>query len=464
MADSTLAEDSFESIRARLHNAIPGGAHTYSRGDDQFPSIAPPILERGKGSYVWDSAGKKYLDYGMALRAVTLGYANERVNKRAIDEMNKGVNLTRPSFVELEAAEKLIDLVPSVEMVKFAKNGSNVTTAAVKVARAYTGRKYVCVPRQQPFFSYDDWFIGTTPIERGIPDEAKTSTLMFDYGDIDSLKQLFEKFAGKIAAVIMEPATNVSPCSSCNGVNVKDWWITGCKGCNSSSPNFLQDVQHLCNKSDTVFIIDEMITGFRWSQSGAQKLFGMTPDLSTFGKGMSNGHSLAALGGRKEIMSVGSTVDKGMERTFLLSSTHGAEMPALGAFLETMKVYEEESVINHLWNYGSLLKEKFNYLAAHNGLEQYLSMEGPAISLNYSTKSIDGQVSLEFRTLLAQELLKNGVMMPWVAISHSHGERELDITVKALSSAFEVYKKALYEGVEKYLTGPAIKPVFRKYN
>lgn len=149
----------------RLNALIPGGAHTYSRGDDQYPSNAPSILESGKGAYVWDANGNRYLDYGMALRAVTLGYSFDRINEAAIREINKGVNLTRATTIELTAAETMIDLIPGAEMVKFAKNGSTVTTAAVKIARAYTSRKYVCVPRQQPF-SFDDWFIGTTPIKK----------------------------------------------------------------------------------------------------------------------------------------------------------------------------------------------------------------------------------------------------------------------------------------------------------
>ncbi|MEC7298997.1 MAG: aminotransferase class III-fold pyridoxal phosphate-dependent enzyme, partial [Pseudomonadota bacterium] len=142
-----------QNLRQRLHNVIPGGAHTYSRGDDQFPENAPALLDRGKGAYVWDTEGRRYLDYGMALRSVTIGYADDRVNAAALDAMNRGVGLTRASMIELEAAERLCDLIPGAEMVKFAKNGSNVTTAAAKIARAYTGRRYICVPRQHPFFS-----------------------------------------------------------------------------------------------------------------------------------------------------------------------------------------------------------------------------------------------------------------------------------------------------------------------
>jgi glutamate-1-semialdehyde 2,1-aminomutase len=140
------AEADFAALRRRLHRAIPGGAHTYSRGDDQYPSNAPPLLERGKGAYVWDTHGKRYLDYGMALRAVTLGYGDPRVNAAAIAEIDKGVNLTRASLTELKAAELICSTVPCADMVKFGKNGSNVTTAAVKVARAYTGRRYASIP------------------------------------------------------------------------------------------------------------------------------------------------------------------------------------------------------------------------------------------------------------------------------------------------------------------------------
>ena len=201
----------FAALRERLHRAIPGGAHTYSRGDDQFPAVAPPMLTRGKGAYVWDTQDTRYLDYGMALRAITIGYADARVNAAAVAEIERGVNLTRASTVELEAAERICALIPSAEMVKFAKNGSNVTTAAVKIARAYTRRRFVCVPRQHPFFSFDDWFIGTTAIQRGVDGPQVSSTLVFDYNDFASLAALFDAHPGEIAGVLMEPATHIVP-------------------------------------------------------------------------------------------------------------------------------------------------------------------------------------------------------------------------------------------------------------
>lgn len=446
----------------KLNSLIPGGAHTYSRGDDQYPSNAPQILKKGKDAYVWDADGKKYLDYGMALRAITIGYANDRINKAAIEQIENGVNLTRPSMIELNAAEVMTGLIKGADMVKFAKNGSTVTTAALKIARAYTGKKYICVPKQHPFFSYDDWFIGTTPIKKGIPDEHYKYTLLFDYNDLKSLENLFNQYNEQIAAVMLEPATTETPCpESCSTVKKTD--IT-CNSCNNHKNNFLHLVKELCHKNGALFILDEMITGFRWHLSGAQAYFGVEPDLSTFGKGMANGFSVAALVGKKEIMNVGGIKDIGAERTFLISTTHGAEMPGLGALVETVKFYKEENVIQHLWNYGSKLFEGMNEISRSLGLNKYFYMDGNYISMNFITKDNSFNPSLEFRTLFVQEMIKNGVLFPWIAVCYSHKEEELNATLKAVESSLKVYKKALNEGIEKYLVGDVIKPVFRKFN
>lgn len=446
----------------RLNCVIPGGAHTYSRGDDQFPSNAPQILERGDGAYVWDPEGRKFLDYGMALRAVTLGYSHPSVNEAAIREISMGNNLTRASVTELKAAELLTELIPSVDMVKFAKNGSNATTAAVKIARAYTGRRFVCVPKQQPFFSFDDWFIGTTELSRGIPLEVVGSTLVFEYGDITSLERLFAAYPEQIAAVMLEPATSLTPCAKeCDRVMNYE---QACSNCPNVSGNFLHQVQALCRVSGALFILDEMITGFRWHLQGAQTYFGVTPDLTTFGKGMANGFSVAAVGGRREVMEVGNIKTPGNERTFLLSTTHGGEMSGLGAFIETVNVYRQHDVCRHLWWYGQQLKDGLQELALRHGLHSHFQIDGPAISLNYITRDAAGEVSPAFRTLFSQEMIREGVLMPWIAVSLAHGVAELEMTFSAANKALAIYKKALVEGIDNYLQGPVIKPVFRKFN
>lgn len=465
MADNDALSNSdkdFGVLRERLHKAIPGGAHTYSRGDDQFPAIAPPLLDRGKGAYVWDTQGNKFLDYGMALRAITLGYADDRVNAAAIREMEKGVNLTRASLVELKAAELVCETIDSAEMVKFGKNGSNVTTAAVKIARAYTGRRYVCIPRQQPFFSFDDWFIGTTALQRGIDKPQVASTLVFDYNDIDSLQRLFDEYPGDIAAVMMEPATSITPCNGC--LNLANWPTPPCSACPNKGGNFLHQVRDLSTREGALLILDEMITGFRWHLKGAQHFFGVTPDLSTFGKAMANGFSVAAVTGRRDVMEVGSITKSGMERTFLLSTTHGGEMPALGAFIEATRINKEENVAEHLWDYGNKLKVGMADVAAQHGLQKYFWTEGPAVALNYVTADSDGTPSMPLRTLFAQEMLKRGVMMPWISFSQAHGDTELALTLDAVDGALAVYKQGLENGVGELLHGPPIKPVFRSHN
>jgi glutamate-1-semialdehyde 2,1-aminomutase len=451
-----------EELRARLHRAIPGGAHTYSRGDDQFPASAPPLLTRGKGAFVYDHEGREYLDYGMALRAVTIGYADPRVNAAAIAQIDAGVNLTRATAIELEAAELICSTIDSAEMVKFGKNGSNVTTAAAKIARAYTGRRYVCIPRQHPFFSFDDWFIGTTALQRGVDAPQVSSTLVFDYNDIASLEALFAEHPGQIAAVMLEPATHITPCGTCPGV--QNWPQMMCAACPNKPGNFLHQVRDLTRRESALMILDEMITGFRWHLKGAQHFFGVEPDLSTFGKAMANGFSLAAVAGKREIMEVGAINRSGMERTFLLSTTHGGEMPPLGAFVEATRINRQEDVAAHLWAYGTKLRTLISDTATRHGVAEYFTVEGPAVALNYVARDRDLQPSMPLRTLFAQEMLARGVMMPWIAFSQAHGEAELARTAEALDGALAIYARGLENGVEALLEGPAIKPVFRTHN
>src|SRR3989344_6362647 len=186
-------------LRRKSHALIPGGAHTYSKGDDQFPELSPGFIVRGRGAYIWDLDGNKFLDWGMGLRSTTLGYGYKPVLDEVRKQLNKGANFARPSPVEVELAELLTDIIPCAEMVKFAKNGSTVTTAAVKLARAYTGRDMVAVCSCGSFFSYDDWFIGTTAVSRGIPEAIRKLTVSFKFNDIQSLENLFGRYPDKIA-------------------------------------------------------------------------------------------------------------------------------------------------------------------------------------------------------------------------------------------------------------------------
>ncbi len=429
------------SYQERLLRAIPGGAHTYSRGYDQYPANAPQILLRGKGAYVYDPDNKKFLDYGMALRAVNIGYAENEIDEAAIRQIKNGNNLTRPSMIELEAAELLVGLIDSVDMVKFTKNGSTSVSAAVKLARAYTGRDLIARCTDHPFFSYDDWFIGSTPLTLGIPQDTIEKTKQFRFNDIASLEALLDQYTGQFACVVLEPAATEEP---------KD--------------GFLEKVQNLCRKHGVVFILDEMITGFRWHMKGAQYLYKVKPDLCTFGKAMANGYSVSCVAGRREIMELGSIETEGRERLFLLSTTHGAEMNGMGAFVATVDFMQRNKVVEHLWQYGKKLMQLLEQKAAEHGIGNSFKVGGTACSPWYATLDAKGINSLPLRTLFLQEMVRHGVLMPWIALAWRHTDTELATTARALDAALPVYKKGLQEGAERYLEGPAIKPVFRKFN
>jgi glutamate-1-semialdehyde 2,1-aminomutase len=435
--------ENFEKSRAlasRARDLIPGGAHTYSKGSDQFPFNSPGFIERAEGCRVIDVDGNEYIDWGMGLRSVVLGYSYPSVIEAVQNEIAKGPNFLLPAPVEVELAELLTRLIPSAEMVKFAKNGSNVTTAAIRLARAFTGRPYIALCKEHPFYSFDDWFIGTTPPNSGIPEESYKHSLIFHYNDLPSLEALFREYPDQIAAVIMEPVTLEEP---------KD--------------NFLQKVRELSQSNGALLIFDEMISGFRWHLQGAQAYFNVIPDMSTFGKAIGNGFSVSVLAGRRDVMELGGIYhDK--PRVFLLSTTHGAETHSLAACIATIQEIEEQDVIGHIWKIGKAFQDGFNDLAREMGLADFISCTGYPCNGAIITKGRDGQVSMPLRTLFMQEMTAHGVLIPSVVVSFAHQQAEVEKTLAAAREAFDVYGRALDEGTDKYLIGPAVKPVFRRYN
>ncbi|MBA3479105.1 MAG: glutamate-1-semialdehyde 2,1-aminomutase [Lautropia sp.] len=429
------------AVRSKVHRVIPGGTHTYAKGDDQFPERSPGFIARGKGCHVWDIDGNEFIEYGMGLRAVTLGHAYAPVVEAAYRQMLLGNNFNRPALLELECAQMLQSLVPGAEMVKFAKDGSAVLTAGLKLARAYTGRTLVAICGESPFFSYNDWFIGQTPMDGGIPPVSKSMTITFSYNDIGSLERLFEQYPGQIAMVLMEPARVTEP-----------------------QDGFLHKARETAHRHGAVFMLDETISGFRFHRGGAQSVYGITPDLSCFGKAMANGFSLSALTGRREIMELGGLQHE-KERVFLLSTTHGAEYPALAAAIETMRIYRDEPVIEHLYRVGERLREGFKQAVSDAGMENHITIVGRPCNLLFGTRDHDDNPSQAFRTLFLQELIRWGVLAPSFIVSYSHDNSDIDNTVEAIARAARVYAKAIdARSTDGLLIGAPTKPVYRRYN
>ena len=289
-------------------------------------------------SRVWDADGNEYIEYGNGNRAVTLGHAFPAVVEAVKAELSRGVNFTRPSVIEIEAAEKFMSVIGAGEMVKFSKDGSDATSAAVKLARAYTGRDLIAICGDQPFFSVDDWFIGSTAIHGGIPEAIRNLTVKFRYNDIESVKALIAQHPDQIAGFILE-AERIDP----------------------PRDNFLTDLQRLAREAGALFILDEMITGLRWHIKGAQHVYNLDPDLSTWGKALANGFSVSALAGRRDIMRLGDLEQTDHKRVFLMSTTHGGETHGLAAAIAAMEcVCRAKPVIEHLNRAGERLREGFH--------------------------------------------------------------------------------------------------------
>jgi glutamate-1-semialdehyde 2,1-aminomutase len=430
-----------EEAQARLHRMIPGGAHTYARGSDQYPEGMAPVLVRGRGARVLDVDGNWFVEYGMGLRAVTLGHGYAPVTAAVARAAADGVSFSRPSVWELRAAEEFLGQVPGADMVKFAKNGSDATTAAVRLARAATGRPMVAICASQPFFSVDDWFICTTPMNAGTEPRGRDLTVGFEYNDLASVRALLEAHPGQVACVILEAATAMA----------------------EPAPGFLEGLRDLADRDGFVLVFDEMITGMRWAAGGAQSVYEVTPDLSAWGKALGNGFAVSALAGKRELMELGG-LDTDASRPFLLSTTHGAETTGLAAYLAVAEAYRERDVVGIMEKQGTRLAHAVNAEAAAAGLSDFVTCVGRPSCLVFVTRDPEGRPSQEFRTLFLQELLLRGVLGQSFVISAAHTDRDIEVTVDAVRGSLEAYRRALESGsTEGFLRGRPVAPAVREF-
>ncbi len=431
---------SSSTSKVPLLDLIPGGCHTYSKGADQFPSNTPATILKGRGCRVLGCDGRWYIDWGMGLTSVCLGHGHSEVCQAVSDTIADGVNFIRPSELERTAALRFLAAMGG-DMVKFCKNGSVATTAAVKLARAFTGRRLVAVPVEHPFFSYDDWFIGTTEASLGIPDEHKRLTRLFHYNDLASIERIVAEEGDDLACVMLEPVKFDPP-------------VDG----------FLEGLRDLCTRHGVVLVFDETVSGLKWALRGGQEYFHVEPDLSVWGKGLANGFSACALSGRRDIMSLGGSRVSG-DRVFLVSTTHGAESSSLAAMIATLDIFERDNVIEGNWKRGAILKTRLQGIIDRHGLQEHLYMIGYPCLLLFGWKGLPEARMLEWKTLLMQELVAEGVLTQGMLYpTPAHDEGVLDETVAAFDAALARVADAWRAGsVKGFLKGPAIKPVFRRY-
>lgn len=418
-------------FKAKAERLIPGCSQTFSKGPSQFvQGVAPVFLARGQGSHVWDVDGNEYIDFPMGLGPVVLGHSHPAVTQAVARQMLDGSAFSLPHPLEVEVAELLVDLIPCAEMVRFGKNGSDVTSAAVRVARAYTGRDLVACCG---YHGWQDWYVGTTTRRLGVPKVVQDLTITFEYNEIESLTRLFNAYPDQIAAVILEPI-----------------------GVQNPLPGFLEQVKEVARRYGALLVFDEVVTGFRVALGGAQEYFGVTPDLACFGKAMANGFPLSAIVGRREVMKLFDEV--------FFSFTFGGEAVSLAAAKATIAEMREQDVIGHLWDQGQRLKNGYRVLAREFGLARFTECQGLAPHTVAVFRDDYGRESLPMKSLFMQECLKRGVLFSGVQnICFSHSAADIDQTLRVYRAAMETLGDALRSGkVDEWLEGPPVQPVFRK--
>lgn len=416
----------------RAKEIIPAGTQTFSKGPTQYvQGVAPIYLDRGRGSHVWDVDGNEYIDYTSALGPITLGYSYPEVDNAITKQLKKGIIFSLMHPLEVEVSELLIEIIPCAQMVRFGKNGSDVTSGAVRLARAFTGRdKIACCG----YHGWQDWYIGTTTRNKGVPKTVKDLTLAFNYNDIETLKKIFAENPNEIAAVIIEPVAIEEP---------KD--------------NFLEEVKTLTHRNGAILIFDEIVTGLRLALGGAQEYYNVIPDVACFGKGMANGMPLSAMVGKREIM-------KELSEVFF-SFTFGGEVLSLAAAKATIEVMKREKVIEHFWKQGRKLKEGYNRMAKELGLEKNTGCIGLSAHSAVYFKDRNGKDSLLVKSLFQQEVLKGWILTIGVHnINYSHTDSDIGNTLKVYEKALKRLRLVLdSKHIEKFLDGEQIKPIFERW-
>lgn len=419
---------------ARAAKVIPGASQTFSKGTNQHVhGVSPVMLQSGKGCRVWDVDGNEYIDYIQGLLPNILGYAHEEVNAAAAAQLAQGHSFSLPHPVEVELAERLTRLIPCAEMVRFGKNGSDATSGAVRAARAYTKRERVACCG---YHGWQDWYIGSTARHAGVPQAVRDLTHPFPYNDLAALDAILSAHPGEFAAVILEPFNFTQP-----------------------APGYLQGVKDLAHKHGALLIFDEICSGFHFGLGGAQKKFGVTPDLACFGKAMGNGFPIAAVVGRADVMHT-------FEDIFF-SFTFGGEVASIAACLKVLDILEHTDALARMASMGRTLQEGFNTLAKLAGLYPQLECVGDPIWALLKFRDghgpNGGADSFVTRSLFSQEAAKRGILLLvthnlCAALDHAAIEQ----TLRAYAAIFKTLAIWLKDpNPERFLEGPVIAPVFK---
>lgn len=414
----------------RARKTIPLGAQTFSKSVTQLPfGVSPFFAARAEGSRFWDVDGHEYIDFGNALCAVTLGHADPDVNAAVEAQLRQGTIFSLSHPLEAEVAELICELVPSAEMVRFGKNGSDATAGAVRLARAFTGRDRVLVCG---YHGWQDWYIGATARNRGVPEATRALTHPFPYNDLAAIERLLAEHEGEVAAIVLEPMNVTEP-----------------------APGFLQGLKERAHAAGALLVFDETITGFRLAEGGAQEKFGVLPDLTTLGKGIANGFPLAAVCGRADVMKL-------MEEVFF-SFTMGGETLSLAAAKAALTKLKTEPVIATIRARGERLLAGLRHLIRRHEVAPFLSGSGDPTWSFLNFADCDGTTAIELKTLWLQEILDRGIFsLGTHNLSYAHREADIDRLLAVYDEVFPRLREAVQNrAVRQYLRCEPLVPLFK---
>ena len=421
-----------QDLLERELKVSPLAAQTFSKSYRYFcKGLAPSYMDRGEGCYIYDVDGNKFIDYMCALGPITLGYNNPRVNEAVINQVKRFSSASLQSELEVQLAEKLCKIIPCAEMVRFVKNGSDATTAAIRLARAYTGRDIVLM---SGYHGMHDWSIGASDNNKGVPKAVCELTKNFKYNDIEDLKAKLEENKGKVAAVILEPIQSNGP-----------------------KEGYLQAIKNLTHEYGAIFIFDEVVSGFRYALGGASEFYGVAPDLAAFGKGMANGYAISAVAGKKELL-------QQIEQGVFVSTTFGGDSVPMAAALATISILEQPGFYEHITKIGGMMQEGLTKLIEKYSLQEVLSVSGLPVHSGLSFEGHGNLSYLDVQSVYSQTMVDNGILVFAIYnLCGSHTEKEVSVYLDATDKAFALIRKAIdADSLDGILRGGKVDPVFKR--
>ena len=410
----------------------PLASQTFSKSYRYFcKGVAPSFMDYGKGCYIYDVDGNKFIDYMCALGPITVGYNNPIVNKAVIKQVKKFSSGSLQSELEVQLAEKLCQIIPCAEMVRFVKNGGDATTAAIRLARAYTGHDLILM---SGYHGMHDWSIGASENNKGVPKAVCELTKTFKYNDLADIKAKLEENKGQVAAVILEPIQSNGP-----------------------DNGYLQSLKELTHQYGALLIFDEVVSGFRYALGGASELYSVIPDLASFGKGMGNGYAISAVVGRKDLL-------QQIEEGVFVSTTFGGDSVPMAAALATISILEKPGYYKHINKIGTMLKEGIEELIQKYMLQNVLSVSGMPAHCGIAFDGCGNLSYLDIQSIYSQVMIENGILVFAIYnLNGSHTEKEAKAYFDATDKAFALIRKAVdANSIEGILNGGKVDPVFKR--